>query len=303
MSRVGSEYRDTKRDRPQWALRQAFLSKVAALAPEVRRTLLGTVLPPYRKATNEGAIPRLWRWDRRRWEDLDPTTYPQTAALRSALLGWGERYHLTDDWLLDVALGTVWERHEWDKEIAERRLERKQWKQEMAQRRQNGLPWMPLMLGHRPPKPAGFADVPFADMEYVIPFAFGRQVGFSHAGWVPQWKRWTEYEALLSSAWNHTLAELHRAWADAVREYRQAREQEAKQRGMSLSPVKHETERHMEWLVRWQVLRQDRWEIARACGLTYRKRTDTIRDGIQEMARSIGLKNLRKGKRGRPPAI
>lgn len=267
MPRVGSEYRDGHRDRAQWALRQAFLRKVEELTPEVLQGLLDTVLPAYRAASQEGVLPAP-KWDRQRWEGVDATAHPHTAQLRTALLAWGARYHLTDDWLLDVALNTAWQQHEWREETAERRKERDQWEQAGTE-----LPREALAALDPPPQPTSFAAVPFSDIEPVTPFAF------EHEQWVPQWRTWHEYEAGLRNAFE-----------DAVLRYRRAREAEAARRGLRQSPEKRDIDRHLAWLVQFQVDGQTYNEIASGLGGANLR---TVQRAVRDMARLTGL-TLRK---------
>jgi hypothetical protein len=189
------------------------LRAVERLVSKVLHDLLQGVLPTYREAVGECATPA--RWDRQRWGAVDPASHPHTARLRDALLAWGTPYHLIDDWLLDVALRTVCERHEWEHESAERRAA--------------GLS---LTL-----EPAAFATIPFADIEPVTPF------NFEHEQWVPWWETRADYERAL-----------HVAFKRSLRAYLDQREGEARKRGFRLSPQKHALDHHLDWLVRWQVL-------------------------------------------------
>lgn len=282
MPRVGAQYRSADRDRVRWTLRQAFLRKVESVAPHVLQDLLDNILPVYRGAVTEGAIPALWQWDRPRWEAVEPAQYPHTARLRTEILSWGTRYCLTDDWLLDVALRTVWERYVREQESGERR-------DELAQVRvryeQEGRPPGQLEAAEKAlqptPAPAGFATVPFADIEPVTPFVF------EHEQWVPWWRTWADYEAELRTAFERVL-----------REYRRARETEAVQRGLRPSPEKRDIDRHLAWLVQFQVKGQTYNAIAKGSdGADLRN----VQRAIKDMARLLGL-TLRRKRHPKKPA-
>jgi hypothetical protein len=253
-------------------LRRAFLRKIEELAPEVLQNLLDAVLSTFTRAAPEVCAIR--------WTVLLRSKGKSANRLAKALLAWGRRHNLTEDWLLDLAVLTLFERAEWE--------------DESAARRQARIP--------PTPEPAGFARPRFVDIEHLTAFQFAGKMRIANDGWVPAWLTWAEYESTATESLSREVARLRLEWQDALRQYRRAREQEARQRGLSRTRVRREVERHLEWLVRWQVLRQDRWKIARESGLKYGRRADTIRDAIKSMARDLGLENLRKGHPGRPPA-
>lgn len=127
--RLGGEYRDPSRDYPQWHLRKIFLERIERLAPEVLHALRTDVFPLYQQAIAADRYEKkpsavgpfgdahLRRqagpdWLGGRWTGWDPAEdledwSPERHRLREALIEWGERFNLTDDWLLDTALRTL----------------------------------------------------------------------------------------------------------------------------------------------------------------------------------------------------
>lgn len=53
----------------------------------------------------------MYRWKVRRgrllWTELTDDAAPELVALRDAVLAWGDRWRLRDDWILDVAVSTL----------------------------------------------------------------------------------------------------------------------------------------------------------------------------------------------------
>jgi hypothetical protein len=293
VARVGAECRDPDRDRPQYALRKAFLLKIEELAPQVPKDLL-QALPIYREAASKGEVPLTW-------DALLLKKGRRANKLRNAVSAWGRQHNLTDDWLLDEALRTLRQRQ--DEADQKAQLLKEMTKKEAAWLRQRQSVPAKKGIARETPELSVFANPRFVDIARLTAFRFEHKVGISDDnGWVPAWLTWAEYESTTTKSLNREVRQLRLKWRIAMRQYRRAREQEATLHGQSPAQVRREVERHLEWLVRWQVLKQNRPEIAHACDMLYRKRADTIRDAIKSMARDLGLKNLRKGSAGRPPA-
>jgi hypothetical protein len=149
-----------------------------------------------------------------RWNLLSEKRSSFAKELREALRAWGRRHNLTDDWLFDIALRTLSNWQEWEEATRERG--------------DSEDPWHPT-------RPSSFADPLFVDI------ACG-DFRFRHDAWVPTWEPWQEY---------HHAARAK--FEEALRQYREEQERIAKQGGFVLSPEKREIERHLEWLVRFQV--------------------------------------------------
>jgi hypothetical protein len=111
---------DGRMDR--WAARNTYLNVLAAVAPEVLRDLRSSVLPSY--SAVRAAIPNELS-ERDNWlalvledcdlgrsvgDPVDAERVRLLLALRTNLRAWGIRWHMSDRWCWDVALGTL---HQW----------------------------------------------------------------------------------------------------------------------------------------------------------------------------------------------
>jgi hypothetical protein len=94
-----------------------------------------------------------------------------------------------------------------------------------------------------------------------------------------RWRTRTAYEAALRTAFEQTL-----------RTYLESRETAARNRGMTPRPEKRDPERHLAWLVRFQVGCQTYEEVARRPDGADRR---NVQRDVKDMARLIGL-TLRK---------
>lgn len=164
-------------DRPRQHLRWRFLECLEALAPEVLEDLRKTVLPAYgcAKTETEDGSP-LWPWVdvQEQWRRVNSATHPLTYRLGLALVAWAQRHHLSDNWLLEVALSTANRWHEQQQGTASTRED--------------------------PHEPIGFVR-PLIVGVNTFPSAFT----FTHDGWVPTWETRANYVAGLEKALKEAL--------------------------------------------------------------------------------------------------
>ncbi len=164
-------------DQPRQHLRWCFLECLEALVPEVLEDLRKTVLPIYgcAKTETEDGLP-LYPWVdvRERWERVDSATHPLTYQLGFALAAWAQRHHLSDNWLLEVALSTA---NRWDEQ-----------QQGSASTRED------------PHEPTGFVRPLSVGVN-----TFASTFTFTHDGWVPTWETRANYIAGLQKALEEAL--------------------------------------------------------------------------------------------------
>lgn len=116
-----------------------------------------------------------------------------------------------------------------------------------------------------------------------------RQLRFTHPGWYPTLTRRHIYEQETLEAFTRVLQKYLDTSTEAAKLL-------IRPQGFQPGLKKRELDRHLEWLVLWQVRDWNRSQI----GEKYHASPDTVRDGIESAAKEIGLK-LSKGKAGRPP--
>lgn len=247
-------------DYAQLVTRDKFVARLATLAPAVVTDLQNTVLPAYQTAAAEAhweSIP-----DLRECRAADPSTWPLVHRLATELDGWGTRFHLSDEWLLGVALGTVGSWHLNPKD------ERSSLRSPVA-----------IVVG----------------MHFLKPFAVHLPFTFAYGSPEPTSERFADYAArlrrLLKQAhrehWDTLEGELHR--------YLKTCRLEAGQWALRKNPRKRELAKHLDWLIHWQVQGWDRGRIGRR----YNATNDTVRGAIRQAASELGL-TLRRRKGGRP---
>lgn len=107
-------------------------------------------------------------------------------------------------------------------------------------------------------------------------------------GWVPTKEKWQDFSTRLSESFQHAL----KAYEDRVRYL-------VESRGYTRVPRK-DTIEHFDWLVLWQIAGYNQARIADCHSKRSGKAFDDtrIRQGIEEAARLVGLRNLRSGGRG-----
>lgn len=129
VTKVAGDYRPGHGDpdSTEYAAQATFLAAIEEHAPEPMQTLAEAALPVYRRAEEAGALVD-WRSlvegpdrvllpyrqakatvQRFRAKESDPDgpTVEVLESLRHALFNWSDSYHLTVDWLLEVALLTL----------------------------------------------------------------------------------------------------------------------------------------------------------------------------------------------------
>lgn len=107
-------------------------------------------------------------------------------------------------------------------------------------------------------------------------------------GWVPTKEKWQDFATRLSESFQHAL----KAYEDRIRSL-------VESRGYTRVPRK-DTLEHFDWLVLWQIAGHSQKQIADWHFDQSGKAFDEtrIRQGIEEAARLVGLRNLRSGGRG-----
>ena len=140
----------------------------------------------------------------------------------------------------------------------------------------------------------------FVPLDFLqIPPEPPRQIRFTHPGWHPTSSTWPTYER-----------KVQQAFTEALCEYRDALRKAARDQGPQPGLKKRKLDRHLEWLVLWQVGHWTYRQIAEKYGVGETKQVGTpirtkntgittVRDGLKSAANLIGV-TLRKGKRGRP---
>lgn len=126
MPRIGAEYYwpDDEDSQVTTTARLVFLARVEDVAPEVVDHLREKVLPLYQEARDNGMTwPRRASWERSPsfWRRLpkvaerhpDERGYQALMPLYDVLTSWADTYHLTDEWLLEDALHTLYAWTEW----------------------------------------------------------------------------------------------------------------------------------------------------------------------------------------------
>jgi hypothetical protein len=135
MAKLGGEFRDPdpKRDLSRHIGRCIFLRVLADLVPETIHDLRREPLYAYsaaRDATLPAVVVRpprgpmggpvaveadpdwiMYRWEawrgRTLWSELPESSVEELLTLRTAILTWGDRWGVRDDWILDVAFLTL----------------------------------------------------------------------------------------------------------------------------------------------------------------------------------------------------
>ncbi|MFI5168080.1 MAG: hypothetical protein ACHQQS_15845 [Thermoanaerobaculales bacterium] len=132
--------------------------------------------------------------------------------------------------------------------------------------------------GHEPP--VGFESPPFgAHWFRTIPFTF------RYPAWNPTHDPWPAYNEALRKALDR-----------AIHAYRDRSEAEPRKRGLRPAPEKREIDRHLDWLVKFQVEGKSYNKIAKDPGAPDVR---TVQRAVTDTARLVGLTLRTKRKRPR----
>lgn len=217
------------------AARDRFLEAVVRLEPTVIETLADAPYAAYvplrddLEATGDGGFhghADFWRWP------LGPSVPSPldmscTAPLQEALLAWGQRWRLADDWCFSIALNAL-------------------------------SCWWVYRLPPRQPLPEDFARFHWSDWlpSVIDPMERWRSEHgfiFSYQPWEP-----TEMPRAMARKAMRAAFEAH------LTEYLDQMEQLARTRGFVRTTDK--VSRHFEWLALYQVGERSPAQIARICG-------------------------------------
>jgi hypothetical protein len=209
--------------RSQEFARRVFLDAVAAECPAVLEDLRARAYEPccQHLAMQEGTV--------------GDVTEAAALTLRDAVRMWGERWHLTDQWILDAALATIvaWANDapggEW-------------WPD--AQAAVVGLVGKHFVLD---------ADTVTRWRAIEVPSRAERLV-FDADAWEPAAMRWQDWETRVVERFKETLAD-----------HRTTIEKRAAEAGMVRTEIRREE--HLLWLARYQVGKESFSAIGRAAGV------------------------------------
>ena len=282
--------------------RSVFTDEEASILFDLGYELLGDpgVTGPARSYTwrpKEGFAPAYGPPDDP-YEDCDEQIL-HLARLRDALRAWGERFYLSDQWILDNAWRQLdaWHWHwylayphcKWPRVV----------KAASAQDKEPMAPPLSARARQAADSPEGETIGPVRLEWLLLPpvtwflptSADERRLSYEHEGWDPT-------AARRAAARRHILADFERfldEYLDGMESY-VLMEQEKWRR----TPAYTALEKHMEWLVRYQCQGESFPDIDRSAS-DYKYATgETVEKPVRRLAKLMDVQ-LRPGTRGRPP--
>lgn len=284
------------------SLRSILISTVERLAPEVLQALHDEVLPVYARTWDAldaatAADPLEYSAPGRPWPETsydEYADYPELAAVGAALVTWGKSYRMGADWVFDAALRRLYAWYRWPTGL---------WAKIESADLVKVL--YPVFRSVEPSQ----ILLPWDGEDFALWWIrqggtladlWGDSRGLRTFEYPMYWPSSTdrgEYRAAVLADFTHALDTYLDATETAVSE----------RADWQSTPKYRALHKHMEWLVRCQVLRQPWPEIAEsatrvlASGREVPVSADYVARRVKKLAAVIGLQLVPVRGRGRPP--
>jgi hypothetical protein len=246
--------------------RQRFLAAVHRLESAVLAELHSDPMTEFRNAGPPRAVPYEWRLV----EGIERTRTRRFGDLRKSLLGWAQKWRLTDRWCLDWALETLWFWQQVEEEDRRARDARGEISTSAASAASTPDGWHSWHGGRKP----------FSAPPLKPPIA---------VGWNPAEETHLAFVERIRSLWEEYL----RRYCDDV-------EKIAREAGFTERTTEIREPHHFLWLAGFQVRGWSAGAIAEAVGVVTPR---GVQKAIADLAKSIGLTRRERSRSKETPDV